>query len=117
MKLLLVLALTVLTTVSAHAAKKGYVCTILDPQAQRVIGAQNLPGFLREIGILTVSPASCGKPAVGIYSDFCVVNGTVIAIGLHADESIIKLRSGKQYQVICEQDVEVNPNPSHGGSH
>ena len=100
---------------SAFASGTGYVCAV-DERDQREIGSLRLPGYLQEIGVLTVAPQFCNHPHIAIYSDFCVVKGNEIVINLDPTQSFLVTRYGRKYFLACSRNGEVGPQPSHGGS-
>lgn len=98
---------TILAAFSAQARPTGYVCTVLDPRAQRELSRLNLPNYLREIHIFSVAPSSCGKVGPMIYSDFCQVAGNTIGLGLGTNQAEFRTRAGKLFEIICDVNGSV----------
>ncbi|HXH29996.1 MAG TPA: hypothetical protein VNJ01_04220 [Bacteriovoracaceae bacterium] len=113
----LILGLLLLTvTTQSFAANKSWNCILVNQSDERILESLKLPGYLSTIKVLAIKSKYCSKIGPAIYSDFCVIKSTAIGIGLDPLQSELVTNTGRRVGLICEEDVIMYPQPSHGGS-
>ncbi|HXH29304.1 MAG TPA: hypothetical protein VNJ01_00705 [Bacteriovoracaceae bacterium] len=116
MKTLILTLFILIASKNSYATKLGWVCLLDDRADEQTLRTLKFPGYLPEIGILTVIPRLCNKPGPANLTDTCVVKGHSIFIGNDPQSSSLKLKNGKTVSLRCEESRVVEAQPSHGGS-
>lgn len=110
MKIFLIALTVLLISPKSFAAKKSWACVFEDRADAEFVSTLKLPGYLRTIEVLSIESKYC-------KSDYlCSMKGHTIEIGRKTIASTLITTSGREIRMQCEEILDAEPYPSHGGN-